>query len=364
MARNADDTVIIRRPGPPRARRTPYTLIAVAVVVLAAAGGGLFWWQRAPAPPAVAIIPSTTEAAVGAESVATRTVFRFAPNPAILIVDFPTLAEQGQMLNRMAAWAERSGVPHDRLLNDADLAAAIKAGGDTPETYYYGHDYRGSDLVNFFALADRDHVALTPAEQQLRALMAQAKAEPFGLGAIITVPRADTANGVDAAARATILHHELSHGEYFTNPVYARFVGTIWQSVLTPSERAAFRTYLASEGYDPALEDLMANEMQAYLMHTPDPKFFDPGQIGIPVPRLNQIRASFLASMPSCWLRDVTTDKPFPLPKTAQQAAAPVTTPRRKRRQGAGRVSSTTAAAARLPPCRRRSAIADFSAAR
>ena len=32
--------------------------------------------------------------------------------------------------------------------------------GDTPDTFYYGHDYRAEDVVRFFALADRDHVAL------------------------------------------------------------------------------------------------------------------------------------------------------------------------------------------------------------
>ena len=37
------------------------------------------------------------------------------------------------MLNRLAAWAEKDGVPHDRLLTDAELAAVIQASGATPE---------------------------------------------------------------------------------------------------------------------------------------------------------------------------------------------------------------------------------------
>ncbi len=144
-----------------------------------------------------------------------------------------------------------------------------------------------------------------------------------------------------------ILHHELSHGEYFTNAAYARFVATIWQSVLTQEERTRFRTYLSHDGYDPALEDLMINEMQAYLMHTPDARFFDEQALGIPAPRLAEIRTAFLAGMPSCWLRDVTPDIDLMRRTGSSQ-------PRRRQ----GRVSIVRASAARLPPRRRRVSMA------
>ena len=64
------------------------------------------------------------------------------------------------------------------------------------------------------------------------------------------------------------------------------------------------------------------NEMQAYLMHTPDRRFFDPDKLGIPAARLSQIRQSFVAGMPSCWLRDVTT----------ATGIGPTRAPRRRRR--------------------------------
>ena len=340
-----DDTVILR-PGKPRRSAKPVLIAVCLGVVLGVAGLGLRW---AGAPPPSPPIPAADEAALRAESPAVRTTLRFAPNPAIVVLDFPTLAEQGRMLNRLAAWAEKAGVPHDRLLNDADLDAAIRATGATPATYYYGHDYRASDIARFFALSESDHVLLDAEEGELRQLTRRAAAEPAGFGALITTVRADAANEVDAAARATILHHELSHGQYFTDPAYARFVNTVWTSVLTASERARFRTYLTAEGYDPALEDVMVNEMQAYLMHTADPRFFDPAKLGIPPARLAEIRQSFAAGMPASWLRDAVAAPPVP----------PRPLPRRRRsRRAQGRVSSRSKAAETLPPRRRRTSAA------
>ena len=310
--------------------------LALFVFLALAAAGSCMLWLRPPSVPDETI-RTATEAEIVADVPQTLTLFRFAPIPAVLVLDFPTLAEQGRMLNRIAALVEKRGLPHDHLLNDAQLDAAIRAGGDTPDTYYYGHDYPAGEIRRFFALADRDTVSLNADEQRLRRIAAQAAAEPAGLGALISLPSAVAVNGVDTADRAAILHHELSHGEYFTDPIYARYTGGIWSTVLTAEERGRFRAYLGAEGYDTGLEDLMINEMQAYLMHTPDPRFFDPARLGIAAARLAAIREAFTAGMPPSWLRDH---------------------PRRRSGQRPGRVSRTMALAARLPPRRRRASIA------
>ncbi len=308
MRRNPDDTVIMR---PKRERRglVP-ALLSAALLLVAGASGAVVWLRNSPATTSLPPIADATEADLQVESPGALTLRRFAPNSAIVVLDFPTLAEQGRMLNRVAAWAEKAGVPHDRLLTDAELAAAIQASGTTPDTYYYGHDYRAADIARFFQLADKEGIKLDPDEEALRGIMARAGSEPFGAGALITLPRADAANQVDAVARAVILHHELAHGEYFTNATYNRYVHTIWDTVLTETERARFRSYLAEDGYDPAIEDLMINEMQAYMMHTPDPRFFDVAKLGIAPARLSDIRQSFAANMPSCWLRNETSATP------------------------------------------------------
>ena len=71
------------------------------------------------------------------------------------------------------------------------------------------------------------------------------------------------------------MRHELSHAEYATSPDYAAYVGRFWAEVLTGDERASWRRYLAQAGYDPGMEDLMMNEMQAYLAHPPDPRLLE-----------------------------------------------------------------------------------------
>ncbi len=296
-------------------------------------------------------IRTASEAEILANNPEHLTVFRFAPNPGILVLDFPDLAQQGQMLNRVAAFVEKAGLPHNRVLTDAELDAAIRASGATPSTYYYGHDYRAADLVRFFALADRAGVALTPEEERLRRLLRQVGWMNASVaGALISIPKTGVDPLVDRAARGVILHHELSHGEYFTNPAYAAYVAAFWRDEMQGADRDAFRRFLAADGYDPAIEDLMMNEMQAYLMHTRDPRFFNPARLGIAPARLAALQAAFLLGMSPGWLRDCTP---------APAALAPARAPRRRtavrRRQRRGAVSRIKALAT-TRSCRRSAA--------
>lgn len=335
-----DDTVLLQR----RRRTWPGVLVA-AVLVSGAGGLAVLWRTPAPAPPAE-VLRTADEAEIRDHVAIMLTVFRFKPNPAILVLDFPELSAQARMLNRVAAWVEKAGLPRDRLLTDAELDAATRKDGGTPDTFYFGHDYRASDLQRFFDLADRDKLALLPDEERLRRLVRQAGSDPAGFGALVSVPRAGASNGLTDVNRAAILRHELSHGEYFTNAAYARAVNQVWNSVLTEPERALFRAFLGTEGYDTSLDDLMANEMQAYLMHTPVGPFFDERQLGIEPVRLAVIRSAFIDAMPPSWLRDTLTAPAVPV------RVAP------RRRRGQGRVSSTTASAASAPPRRRRLSMA------
>jgi hypothetical protein len=148
------------------------------------------------------------------------------------------------------------------------------------------------------------------------------------------------ADGIDAAARATILHHELSHGEYFTNPAYAGYAQAFWRDSMTAAERAAFTGFLMREGYDPGIEDLMMNETQAYLMHTPDARFFNAAAVGLPLAELDRLRAAFLLGMPAGWLRDCT-----PAPGATPSNTVPARAPRQR-----GAVSTTMAWVASRTP--------------
>jgi len=263
-------------------------------------------------PPPVAAIarpslpPLAAESDILARAPRAPEALRFAAAPEIMVLQFASLADQADTLNRAAALLERAGYPRDRVLDPAEMGRRIRAAGDTPERVYLGHDYRAADLLRFFAVADRTGTPLTPGEQRLRRLVAEWGWTPGTTAALITLVRDDRAAGLDPAARATILRHELSHGLYFTSPAYARFARLFWAERLTEAERGRFRTFLASEGYDTGDDDLVVNETQAYLMHTADARFFNTAVVGIPARRLDALRVLFLSGMPPGWLRDCT----------------------------------------------------------
>jgi hypothetical protein len=246
------------------------------------------------------------------------TVFRFADDARILVLDFASLEQQGLMLDRVAALIEKAGTPRNRVLNDAQLTQAIRAGGDTVATYYYGHDYSAESLQRFFADADHQQIRLDPQEATLRRLLHQVGwLLPGKQAGLISIPAVGANAYVTLSARAAILHHELSHGLFFSDPAYAAFVHDFWKSALTPEERAGVRRFLGSEGYDTTDEELMYNEMQAYLMFTRDPEFFTPARVGMTPRRLAILQEQFLRGMPTGWLHDALAATPVQLTDAA-----------------------------------------------
>lgn len=324
------------RPGPPLARAA-----AAAAAALAAAGGAWWWFAAGPpepppkpdapvtlAPPSPAATtpapptattpapptattpapPTATRVEIGppiaetAEILAHRagapTMFRLAENPSVFVADFPGLDAQGAAFNRAAALIEKTGMPRDRLLDDAALAGAIARSGDTAGTYYYGHNYRGRELERVFALADRDGIALTAEETWLRGEIARIRRllpAPADF-AVISVPGLE--ERVDEAMRRAILLHEIGHGHFFTDARFAAHVARVWRDVFTEEERARFRAFLEREGYDPAIEEVMINESMAYLLFTPDPRFFTPGHAGLTDARAEALRAALRVGAP------------------------------------------------------------------
>jgi hypothetical protein len=231
-------------------------------------------------------------------------VYRLAENPRILLIDFPTLAEQGRAMNRLAALIEKSGMPHDRVLSEAEMATAVP----NPDTYYFAHDYAATSLARFFSLAEAETQPLNPQERDLLALLLGARViERAGSGyvaatpemAVVTLVQPEATGGtVDVALRDTMLHHEVSHGEFFTNAAYRAHCERFWRERLSDAERALFRRFLAGYGYDPADETLMINEMQAYLMHTPDARAFSAAALHVTPEKLAELRRRFMDPPP------------------------------------------------------------------
>jgi hypothetical protein len=310
-----DDTVRVR-PAPVMRRPKPRWWLyggVAAVVLLGVAGGALAYFGRAPE----ISIGVQSEAQIDAAQPCGIEVSRFSADPQIVVIDFPSLTVQGLMLDRVAALVEKAGLPRGRVLGDAALTQAIYNCGDTIESYYYGHDYQAADLRRFFALADADGVTLNKRELWLKGLLTQLGwMEPGAIGAIITLPA--SGGPVDPGMRAVILHHELSHGAFYTDPAYAAYATAFWNS-LTSADRAAFTAFLGRQGYDAGNTRLILNETQAYLIFTRDPRFFNAAAVGMTDAAVANLRAGFIAGMPIFWLTPMANAA---LPNTVQAPGA------------------------------------------
>ncbi len=331
-----DDTVRLVKPTEPAAAAPPvappvakssggtplWAGLGVAIGV-AIGGAGLYFWPTKPPPapvPPVAVVqpppapvPRIPIVDADANTVLTRavtsmTIYRLTENPSILVFDFPTLLQQGRMLDRIAAYVEKADTPRERLLDDVELEHSVRTIGETPQGYYYGHDYGADSLAHFFRLVDRDKVFLNEDERLLRQVLMQEGWFTPGLkGGLISLPVVGADRNITSAARSAILKHELAHGEYFANPDFAQHVHSFWTTLLTQAERDGIRKFLISQGYDGANAELMENEAQAYLIFTNDPQFFSPQIVGMSADRRAEIQHNFHSGMKPGWLKDFLT---------------------------------------------------------
>jgi hypothetical protein len=295
-----DDATVRLRPGAGVKRKFSRLPLygGIAIVALLAIGAGAFFFLSGP--PAVPI-DTETEAQIDATQPCAPKVSYFALDHDIVVIDFPSLTIQGLMLNRVAALVEKAKLPRNRVLSDVELNQAIFDCGDTIESYYYGHDYMAADLQKFFTLADEEGIKLNPHELWLKALLKQLGwLTPGANGAIITLPAAG--GPITEEMRAVILHHEISHGAFYTIPAYAAYAKQFWYS-LTQQDRDAFTNFLGSEGYDTADTTLMLNETQAYLIFTRDPRFFNGSVVNMTQAQVDTLREGFIANMPNIWLQ-------------------------------------------------------------
>jgi hypothetical protein len=251
---------------------------------------------------------------LAAPKVAHWRAWRFKANPAVLVIEFPSLHDQGMAMNRMAALFEKRGAPRDRVLSDSELAALVQSSGDSTASFYQGHDYPAAKVARFFTLAASAQTALNSQERQLLAKLQDAGIvagdagtgySAPGMQAVVSFsalqpddPKTVADEEIDPVRRKAVLRHELSHGEYFTNPSYAAHSQAFWSRRLSAQERTTWKKYLGSLDYDPADDDLMANETQAMLMHTPDPRAFNAGALGISDAALAAMRTRFRAGEP------------------------------------------------------------------
>jgi hypothetical protein len=321
-ATGPDDTVRVRPPtAASKSTRLKLTIFgAIGAVLIIGILAGAFLLIGHPTPAQIPI-DTETEAQIDATQPCAIKISRLAADPAIVVLDFPSLTQQGLTLNRVAALIEKAKLPRDRVLNDVELNEAITSCGDTIESYYYGHDYRAADLAKFFTLAATENIQLNANELWLKSLLTQLGWLTTGAnGALITLPAAIPP--IDQHTRAVILHHEISHGAFYTIPAYEAYATNFWNS-LTPQDRADFTNFLGRQGYDTNNTNLMLNETQAYLIFTRDPMFFNAAAVGMNEPQIETLRAGYIANIPVPWLQPMA-NAPLPIgpPEPAMCPAA------------------------------------------
>jgi hypothetical protein len=240
-------------------------------------------------------------------------VARLKEYPEVLVIEFPDLLEQGAAMNRLAAFLQKAGASRDRVMDDAELAAFIASSGDNAQTFYQGHDYDDASLARFYAQVRAQGLRLNAQEQRLLAALQSASVLAADPGAAPPAPpqavisftatqgddaRTSADEGVDALRREAVLRHEVSHGRFYTRPVYRAHCQTFWQEVLSEAQREAMRAYLAGLGYDRRNELLMVNEAQAFLFNTPDPRAFSAADVGMSDAELAALRLKFWRALP------------------------------------------------------------------
>lgn len=247
-------------------------------------------------------------------------------NPNVYVIDLPTLTAQGRMFNRVTQLVEQvqagNGYPH--VIDNQELTAYIGNLHRTPANLGFGHDFQVSDLVLFFNLVDRDKVEIYPEEQELRDFLLNQGLVKVWRGfyqairpgvVVLSIPQVQQRRPEEPAvtefARRAILTHEISHAEFFTNQRYADYCRKFWSEGLTAPQRTAFLTFLKKYNYEVSLADLVVNEMQAYLMFTPDAQSFSATKLGVTEEELDGIRRAFRIGNPPTKLSLQTSSEGF-----------------------------------------------------
>lgn len=239
-------------------------------------------------------------------------IWQYADNPNVYIFDFPGLSLQGSAFNRITQFTEQQfSEPYPRVLGNEELARYIGAARRTQADFAFGHDVLVGELVQFFNFADRDKVRLNPEEIAVRDFLVEQGLVRAWRGfyqamkpdlVILSIPQVQDKKPnepmITKGARYAILLHEMAHGEYYTNSHYAKFCQRFWSETLTEQQRETFKAFLGKFNYGLGNEDLLVNEMQAYLLFTPDPKSFSARRLGVSEAELESMREAFRRGKP------------------------------------------------------------------
>jgi hypothetical protein len=240
-------------------------------------------------------------------------VWNVTSNPNVYVVDLPNLTMQGRMFNRVTQLIEqvRAGNGYPRVMDNQELNANIESLHRTVANMGIGHDFQVNDLVLFYNLVDRDKLEIYPEEVELRDFLVSQGLVKVWRGfyqalrpaaVVLSVPQVQERRADEPAisefTRRAVLTHEIAHAEFFTNTRYADYCRKFWTEGLTAPQQTAFLAFLKKYNYEVSLADLVVNEMQAYLMFTPDAQSFSAAKLGVSEAELAGMRNAFRIGNP------------------------------------------------------------------
>lgn len=129
-----------------------------------------------------------------------------------------------------------------------------------------GHDLKGPGLKRYIEARDKAVVPAMGKEESSRLAI-----EAEFLEHIVKPVLEKNGNSVVLAAPtapigAIVLEHEIYHAKFFTDQRFADLIRNFWFQNVAEGDRQAWRKALSQYGYDPANEELMYNEFQAYAL--------------------------------------------------------------------------------------------------
>lgn len=249
-------------------------------------------------------------------------VWRYSGNTDVYVFDFPSLTQQARTFNRITQLTEQQiSEPYPRVLTTPEIERYIDSLHRSQANFAFGHDIMVQELAQFFNLVERDKVALNPEEYELRDFLLERGLLRVWRGiyqalrptaVLLSIPQKQEAHDgeprITEDARYTIFLHEISHAEFYSNPYYAAYVRKFWSDSLIEEQRGAFRKFLEKYNYGTGSDELLVNEMQAYLMFTPDAASFSAAKLGVSESELKEMQEAFRngkppTRLPLRWLR-------------------------------------------------------------
>lgn len=218
---------------------------------------------------------------------------------------------QGEMFARVVLFVEMRNASKTEVISQRDLPGWFTKHKSSRDVVTAGNNLRAADLARFFNTARIQNEPLTAAEQRLLVgLIENNLLTKSGLGVeatqpermLVTAALPSTVDGcaactVSAETHEAILTHELGHARYFIDGVYRDFVRWFWAHGLDDAMRQSFTNLLVLRGYDESNKALLADEMQAFLMHTPSNQLFSATMLGASPEALGAVRVAFLQGL-------------------------------------------------------------------